>query len=41
MTGHGGGDRKYTDAAYAELQKLTGPAVRALVEETKAVKRLP
>lgn len=41
MTGHGGGDRKYTDAAYAELQKLTGPAVRALVDETKTAKKSP
>jgi hypothetical protein len=36
LTGHGGGDRKLTDAAYAELQKLTGTAVRALVAETQA-----
>ncbi len=35
LTGHGTGDRKLTDAAYAELTKLTGPAVRALVEGTR------
>jgi hypothetical protein len=39
LTGHGGGDRKYTDAAYAELQKLTGATVRALIEETKTAKK--
>lgn len=38
LTGHGGGDRKLTDAAYAELQKLTGTTVRALIAETQAVK---
>ncbi|HWA88464.1 MAG TPA: hypothetical protein VG889_00405 [Rhizomicrobium sp.] len=38
LTGHGGGDRKLTDAAYADLTKLTGTAVRALVAETQAVK---
>ena len=29
------GDRKATDAAYAELQKLSGAAVRALIAETQ------
>ena len=41
LTGHGKGDRKATDAAYAELQKLTGTAVRALVAETKTAKKAP
>ena len=40
MTGRGKGDRKYTDAAYAELSKLTGDAVRALVEETKKAPKI-
>jgi len=40
MTGRGKGDRKYTDAAYAELSKLNGDAVRALVEETKAAPKI-
>jgi len=35
LAGHGQGDRKATDAAYAELQKLTATAVRALIEETR------
>jgi hypothetical protein len=35
LTGEGTGDRKYTDPAYAELQKFSGPAIRALIEETK------
>jgi hypothetical protein len=35
LTGHGKGERKFTDAAYADLQTLTGTAVRALVEETR------
>lgn len=39
LAGHGKGDRALAGAAYAELQKLTGPAVRALIEETKAVKK--
>lgn len=36
LSGHGGGDRKLTDAAYAELQKLGGNDVRALIAETQA-----
>ena len=40
MTGRGKGDRKYTDAAYAELSKLNGEAVRALVEETKKAPKI-
>jgi hypothetical protein len=39
LAGRGKGDRKATDAAYAELQKLTGTAVRALVAETQAAKK--
>jgi hypothetical protein len=38
LTGHGKGDRKFTDAAYADLQKLTGKDVLALLQETKAAK---
>ena len=40
MTGNGTGDRKATDAAYAELQKLTGTAVRALVAETQKAPKI-
>ncbi|MBV9991225.1 MAG: hypothetical protein JOZ72_08010 [Alphaproteobacteria bacterium] len=40
MTGRGKGDRKYTDAAYAELSKLTGDAVRALVDETRKAPKI-
>jgi len=39
LAGKGTGDRKATDAAYAELQKLTGPSVRALVAETLSAKK--
>jgi hypothetical protein len=39
LTGKGSGDRKATDAAYAELQKLTGTSVRALVQETLGAKK--
>ena len=37
LTGEGSGERKYTDPAYAELQKFGGPTIHALIEETKAV----
>ena len=39
LTGKGTGDRKATDAAYAEMQKLTGPSIRALVQETLGAKK--
>jgi len=38
LTGKGTGNRKATDIAYAELSKLTGSAIRALVTETQSVK---
>jgi hypothetical protein len=38
LAGRGKGDRKATDAAYAELQKLTGNDVLELLSATKAVK---
>jgi hypothetical protein len=38
LAGHGKGDRKFTDAAYADLQKLTGKDVLDLLSATKAVK---
>ncbi len=38
LTGHGDGNRKYTDAAYADLQKLTGKDVLDLLNATKAAK---
>jgi len=38
LAGHGKGDRKYTAAAYADLQKLTGKDVLALLNATKAAK---
>jgi hypothetical protein len=38
LTGKGKGDRKATDAAYAELSKITGEQVHALVQETLKTK---
>jgi hypothetical protein len=38
LAGHGKGDRKFTDAAYADLQKLTGKDVLDLLTATKAAK---
>ena len=38
LAGHGKGDRKFTDAAYADLQKLTGKDVLDLLQATKAAK---
>jgi hypothetical protein len=35
LTGEGSGDRKYTDPAYAQLQKFDGATIRTLIEETK------
>ncbi len=39
LTGKGQGDRKATDAAYAELSKINGAQIRALVQETLKTKR--
>jgi len=39
LDGKGHGKRSATDAAYADLQKLKGPDVRALITATQAVKR--
>jgi len=38
LGGRGKGDQKFAGAAYADLQKLTGKDVLALLNETKAVK---
>ena len=38
LNGEGTGDRKATDAAFADLQKLTGNDIQRLLQETKAVK---
>lgn len=38
LTGKGQGDRKATDAAYAELSKIGGAEVHALVQETLKTK---
>ena len=38
LNGHGDGDRKSTDAAYADLQKITGADILALIKATQAVK---
>ena len=38
LTGHGDGDRKYTDAAYADLQKIKAADILALIKATQAVK---
>ncbi|HSC47383.1 MAG TPA: lipocalin family protein [Gammaproteobacteria bacterium] len=41
LTGEGTGDKKVTDAALAELQKLSATDVAALIVETKKVKPVP
>ena len=38
LNGHGGGDRKYTDAAYADLRKIKAADVLALIKATQAAK---
>ena len=38
LSGHGNGDRKYSDAAYADLQKIKAAEVLALIKATQAVK---
>lgn len=38
LQGEGTGDKKYTEAAFKELEPMTAQAVAALVQETKAVK---
>jgi len=38
LAGHGKGDHKFTAAAYADLQKLTGKDVLDLLNATKAAK---
>ncbi|HVZ92160.1 MAG TPA: hypothetical protein VG843_10950 [Rhizomicrobium sp.] len=35
LAGHGKGDRKYTDAAYADLQNISAKDVLALIRETQ------
>ena len=40
LAGHGTGDHTATAAAYAELQKLTGNDVRALVAETQKAPKI-
>jgi hypothetical protein len=39
LDGHGKGDRKKTDAAYAALQKLRGKDILALIKETQNAER--
>ena len=38
LAGHGKGDRKFTDAAYVDLQKIRVADILALIKETQAVK---
>lgn len=38
LYGEGTGDKKYTEAAFKELEPMTEQDVAALVQETKAVK---
>ena len=38
LTGKGAGNRRFTDAAYAELRKLDSNTIRALVAETQKAK---
>ncbi len=40
LAGHGKGDHTATGAAYADLQKLTGNDVRALVAETQKAPKI-
>src|SRR5215468_10423894 len=40
LAGHGKGDRRATDAAYAELQKLSVNDVRALISETQKAPKI-
>jgi len=35
LTGHGDGDRKATDAAYADLQNISAKDILALIQETQ------
>ncbi len=39
LDGRGTGDRKAADAAYAELQKLRGKDILALINETQSAER--
>jgi hypothetical protein len=39
LDGRGKGDRKATDAAYADLQKLRGKDILALIKQTQSVGR--
>jgi hypothetical protein len=39
LAGHGKGDRKFTDAAYADLQKLSAKDVLDMLQATKQVKK--
>jgi hypothetical protein len=39
LDGRGKGDRKATDAAYADLQKLRGKDILALIKETQSAER--
>jgi hypothetical protein len=39
LTGHGKGERKFTDAAYADLQNMSAKDVLALIEETQGKTR--
>ena len=38
LAGHGKGDRKFTDAAYADLQKIRAIDILALIKETQSAR---
>ena len=40
LTGHGDGDRKFTDAAYADLQKIKAADILALIQATQKVPKI-
>jgi hypothetical protein len=40
LTGHGDGDRKFTDAAYADLQKIKAADILALIQATQKAPKI-
>jgi len=40
IAGHGGGDRKFTDAAYADLRKIKAADILALIQATQKAPKI-
>jgi hypothetical protein len=40
LTGHGDGDRKFTDAAYADLQKIKAADIVTLIQATQKAPKI-